>query len=321
MPKTNKNYKLKKQNSYKKSCKHKSYKNKSIKNYNKKYNSINGGAANSPISTKCALFFDNYADNLKFVNVSCPNVICTNVIKIKVEDSSDSYEPTRVIVLDKIKHICTEDKIDYKVYIKEGQYIKYDEKSGIKTKELEQLNTFFKTYTYNFFKDTRSISDIIFDFDRTFTMVEGIYGNTKLFDIAKSFNKEETDDNKNVQNYLNLIMGGIERRQAMKQLLETCLEKKIIITILTNNDLPNLYKDLIPDVIRLILELKSVETKINIISTCSLERNRLNLQLPKKQVSKFNKLNELQICKDTDINTITDVKTKLLAAVPSLVIQ
>lgn len=61
MPKTNKNYKLKKQNSYKKSCKHKSYKNKSIKiNYNKKYNSINGGAVPSLESNKFALLSKLY---------------------------------------------------------------------------------------------------------------------------------------------------------------------------------------------------------------------------------------------------------------------
>lgn len=207
----------------------------------------------------------------------------------------------------------------YQNYINNEEYIIYDEKSGITVEQLKQLNSFVTN-------DTNKITDIIFDFDRTFTMVEGIYRDNTLLETAQYLNTKKENDNINVNNFLDLIMGGNARRLAMKQLLETCLTQNINIKILTNNDLPNLVPTLMPNVINLILDSTvlnstTINSNIAIISTRSKERNPTNKDLPKTKATKFKKLNDLKICKAADPKTLAEVKRNLKKAVPFLVIQ
>jgi hypothetical protein len=256
------------------------------KNYSKK---IYRGGANAvpeaetkstPVNSKVdriAMFFDNKASNLEGLD-DCPNVI-----KIKVYDNgSDLSDYSKIeegiVKLQIEDNVADPDEKGHRegMIIHKGKYINYmindrnkslfyDELSGIKTKELNLLYNVFLT---NSLFD--KITDIIIDFDRTFTKCEGIRSTVNILEAAKDFfrmslfdksfyiqelTNQKLDENLLEHHFLNLLMGGIKRRQAMKDFLNICIEKGKTILILTSNPLPNNYPMLFPDVVRLVLDL------------------------------------------------------------------
>jgi hypothetical protein len=305
-------YKIKKN---KKSIKKKSLKKKSLKkkSINKKYkkskkniNRFNGGSTESQFqfdNKRIALFFDNEKNNFNKSKIICPNVI-----NIKVNDNS-IHNPLLFrhdTILSDVNTIFKSD-VNYSKFINQDgdKLIFFDKDSGIPTLHLEKILEIVNQET--------TITDIILDFDRTFTMVEGLFASVKLSGNAKLvLNKKQTDPDNDAETnlFLNLIMGGEDRKTAMKNLLLKCIEKNIKITILTNNDLPLRKPELIPDVIKLVLEINDV-SMIDIITTKSKS-------LP--QVSKYKRINEKTICNQNTLKESIDVIIKQLEQIPGLII-
>lgn len=254
---------------------------------------------------KVALFFDNDAKNF-----DKGTTICNNVLNLKIRDN-DNFTYSQILD-DLYKIAITEEEYnDYEKFIDED--FKFDGTSGISTIRLNLLANFLNTIK-------NPITDIILDFDRTFTMTEGcLFATTTLLENVKSYleNDESISYNyeKESQNFLNLIMGGIARREAMKNLLSICIKQNIKITILTNNPLPLNAPTLIPDILRLILGKDNIDdvSMIDIISTN--RPNKIKSKNPEKsisQVTKYEVINtDLEICKYIDPQIIVDLLVNL----------
>ena len=338
--------------------KSKSYKKVSNrKNYNKKNHSkkiYRGGsnavleaeAKSTPVNSKVdriAMFFDNKASNLEGLDD------CTNVIKIKVYDNgsdrSDYLEIKKGILKLQIEdNVADPDEpenrgkyINYMISDREGSLF-YDELSGIPTKELNLLSKLFEK---NPLFD--KITDIIIDFDRTFTRCEGIRRTENILEAAQEFfrktlfvksyyiqelTNQKLDDNLLEHHFLNLLMGGIKRRQAMKDFLEICIKKGKKILILTSNPLPHKKPMLFPDVIRLVLDLPKPTPKptkelylemmksLNIeIHTIVDSKGDYEKTTDGKEMQKSDEIKKRNLC--NSINT-DDLKEELRKTIPDL---
>ena len=291
----------------------------------KSINRFNGGAFQSPLmqapvqgKNKCALFFDNETKNFERLYIKCPNVI-----NIKVADNINNVFEYNDI-LPAVNVILPQDPLDPTKYTKfissdPNKLIYFDRMSGIPTDNLNRLSNFFNVNSNSDF-----ITDIILDFDRTFTMCEGLFATNYLSGQLKYLDPSYTgtsidaniipqDSDPETMNLLTLIMGGLERIQAMKNLLELWLSKNIMITILTNNTSPLKTPHLIPDIIRLVLERPNLDgLNIQIFSTHQTLAKNPPANLRKQ--FKYETLNDKGICNNFDahINAIKqDLKTIL----------
>jgi hypothetical protein len=267
--------------------KSKSYKkiyNKKISN-RKKYNKKNyskkiyrGGANTVPKSqpptekrkaNKIALFFDNEIKNF----VGLEN--CLNVIQIKVKDNNKDEDKCNKgfyydNIMEQVKEIEKFDTVEpntYTNYINcnSRELLWFDGVSGITT---EQLNSLCRLFESN--KDFDKITDIILDFDRTFTLTEGLFALPNILAIAKHLYKNKSPEityEEHANNFVNLIMGGKIRREAMKNFLNICKTQNKKITILTNNVTPLINPEQFPSIINLILGENYNKNFIRIIST------------------------------------------------------
>ena len=290
----------------------------------KSINRFHGGAFQVPLvqvpvqgqsRDKYALFFDN--DEKNFVK---KNIFCPNIINIKVNDNVfNTYDYN--IVLEEVNKILPPDPLDTTKYTKfiinnPNFLIHFDGKSGIPTDNLNRLFTFF-----NENPNSVLITDIILDFDRTFTMCEGLFRTDYLSGQSKLLTLKHDKDTSNIQvneavttpqdndpetmNLLILIMGGLDRIKAMKTLLEIWLRKNIMITILTNNDLPLSKPHLIPDIIRLVLDIPNLNgLNIQIFSTHQTLGKNHSVNLRKQ--FKYETLKNKGLCNnfDSHINPI-----------------
>jgi hypothetical protein len=301
--------KTKKINSKKYNDKYKKY----SKKYSKKYR---GGANHVPVlneneneneiklEPKLALFFDNDIKNFRGLE-DCPNIIL-----VKVNDNNKkSKEIIYNNVIVEVEDLAKKDNIDiYTNYISNENLLKYDGESGITT---EQLNILSELFVEN--EDYDLITDIILDFDRTFTKCEGLYRFPNLLTIAKLLysskpSSPEITDEENEQIFINLLMGGIERTQAMKNFLEICIDLKKTITILTNNCLPVIFQNLFPDIISIILNVSlNSDLNIDIVSTKKIDRMTKDCF---KFKSKGDIINE-NICTEYDVSIINKLKDDL----------
>lgn len=321
MPKNIKTQKNKK--SQNKKSQNKKFLKKKYKNSRKYINRFIGGALEpQPVFKKrIALFFDNEESNFSKLNIHKQNyTICPNVINIKVMDnertSRSNPKLSEFLIYDKV--IADVNKIMgndiYNKFISKdpNKILYFDALSGIPTDQLISLTEFINTQ-YPLF-----ITDIILDFDRTFTLCEGLFSSDKLSGIVNIMlnkNINAPEDINETKDFLDLLMGGIARRYAMKQLLLKCIEKYIKITILTNNKLPNKNPTLFPEIISLVMYDKSNEnvSLIDIISTVK----PANEKQAEVQVKKYTRMEELNICdKQTDSD---EIETTISETIKSLI--
>lgn len=188
------------------------------------------------------LFFDNEDNNFK-----CEDTFrCNNVIQIKINDSfptisaiSKKYETNHIILQSRVKIYNSGLMVNLIADIsgnKVGYVHLFDEVSGIPIQQIQSL-----TQVLDDTNVSSKISTVIMDFDRTFTMIEGVVRLHTMLEFAVALQNPNCTPEKLVEFY----MGGTERLYAMKYLLLKLIEKKIKLIILTNNPSVELINDFI----------------------------------------------------------------------------
>jgi hypothetical protein len=226
-------------------------------------------AENSKVD-RIAMFFDNdkvnFEDKERGLDLK---KICPNVIKIKVEDNKQHKIFKYDIIIEQLKKLESEDEVvknTYTNYIIDGSSLLwFDGVSGITTEQLNSLSGLFKS------GELFEITDIILDFDRTFTLTEGLFSLPNILKITEYLYKprfSEITDEEHEQNFINLIMGGKRRVEAMKNFLNICNDNNKKITILTNNASPLKHPKHFPKIINFVLgKDESEKLFIDIITT------------------------------------------------------
>ena len=348
---------------------------KTLKNY------IGGSGSLQVQQPRLALFFDNESynftnncikdntqttpqnsshkkkkltDNIQTSSVLTVNIQIPSVINIKVDgkEGKDLLKNFADIITDITNLEFTDTNFSINNYINYTKFIPkndptykrlitYDSTSGIKTKVLTELTQFIDRYN--------SITDMILDFDRTFTLIEGLYRANLYNNVNYILNGNlipnqvvDTD----IQCFINLIMGGVERRNSMRLFLLKCIEKNIKITILTNNPVVLEVPALIPELISLILAyndepcilngiitIPDIITDINkfeIITTISIrdivnktsgDITKTQTQVSKYEIIKSKDLYETflnNVSASQRVTDINNIKTTLTTSITSL---
>lgn len=238
------------------------------------------------------LFFDNEDNNFK-----CEDKFrCNNVIQIKIADSfptlsviSKQYENNPTILQLRVQKYNSGSLIPLIGDIN-GNNVGYvhlfDEVSGIPIQQIQSL-----TQVLDDPNVSSKISTVIMDFDRTFTMIEGVVRLPTMKHFANALQNPKCTP----ENLVEFYMGGAERLDAMKSLLLKLIEKNIKLIILTNN--PSV--DLINDFIQNYVYNYGVANNLYELITTHLYMKPLNPNLSKKLniVSDSKKL-----CNETYIN-------------------
>ena len=293
-------------------------------------------------------------DNIQTSSVLTVNIQIPSVINIKVDgkEGKDLLKNFADIITDITNLEFTDTNFSINNYINYTKFIPkndptykrlitYDSTSGIKTKVLTELTQFIDRYN--------SITDMILDFDRTFTLIEGLYRANLYNNVNYILNGNlipnqvvDTD----IQCFINLIMGGVERRNSMRLFLLKCIEKNIKITILTNNPVVLEVPALIPELISLILAyndepcilngiitIPDIITDINkfeIITTISIrdivnktsgDITKTQTQVSKYEIIKSKDLYETflnNVSASQRVTDINNIKTTLTTSITSL---
>ena len=213
---------------------------------------------------KLALFFDNesknFTNSIDLLQNKCHNIIpilingITNhsdlVQKPVVEANIINFFQPNILV-------DTQETLDN--YLKIGLQwpILFDNTSGITIAQLTNLITLFNDATFS-----DNFSHIVIDFDRTFTMVEGLahIPNIQTFITALKY----PDPQPTPLEFVTFMMGGITRKDLIVQFISLLQNQGKQIIILTNNRAPISTPFLIPDFLNTI-GLKDID----IISTHS----------------------------------------------------
>ena len=134
----------------------------------------------------------------------------------------------------------------------------FDDTSGITIEQLANLIKLFGDPTFS-----NNFSHIVIDFDRTFTMVEGLASKVQnIPEFIKAL--KYPDPQPTPLEFVTFMMGGITRKDLMVQFISLLQEQGKQIIILTNNPAPINAPLLIPN----FLEIIGLEN-IEIISTHS----------------------------------------------------
>lgn len=182
---------------------------------------------------KISLFYDNNSQNFH----DCD--ILKNVIPIKVNETindnidynnlyfkkSDNSVKTLIRNINNSNHLEV-DNIDLK--------------SGITIRQINKLINFIHKYHNN-------IDYIILDWDRTFTIIEGLYNFNNLNNLTQYLLGSSNIDN--IITICKYYFGGEERYKALRNLMRTIKNYNIKPVILTNNRIavsnPNLFVNFI----------------------------------------------------------------------------
>jgi len=127
---------------------------------------------------------------------------------------------------------------------------KFDEMSGITSSKLIILIELFENVIYN--NQIKDINHVILDFDRTFTMVEGMpYFSENMEALAYKFNVD-TGIQLTPQQIVTFMMGGEERKMLMTKFINILISKDIQIIILSSNPIIayEKSKNFVPDFIK-----------------------------------------------------------------------
>lgn len=183
--------------------------------------------------SKISLFYDNNPQNF----YDCD--ILKNVIPIKVNETihdninynnlyfkkSDINVKNLINTINNSNHLET-DNIDLK--------------SGITIIQINKLINFIQKYHNN-------IDYIILDWDRTFTIIEGLYNFNNINNLTKYLLGSSNIDN--IITICKYYFGGEERYKALRELMKTIHNYNIKPVILTNNRIavsnPNLFVNFI----------------------------------------------------------------------------
>ena len=199
-------------------------------NYNNNKNTLD---LNYYISSKkISLFYDNNIDN--FNNNNSIN----SVIPIKVSES----ENINIKMYNSYYKNSSEDVKNFfkRLYSAGFEKDKIDLKSGISNDQIKKLCNFIQ-------KNYKNIENIIFDWDRTFTIIEGLYNFKNLKEFA---NIIYSNNSLNKQLIIcKYYLGGEERMNNLKKLFSLLKKYSINLYIFTNNgiavDNPQIMKDII----------------------------------------------------------------------------
>jgi len=112
----------------------------------------------------------------------------------------------------------------------------FDESSGIPIPQITHLINLLDNHDL-----TSKLSTFILDFDRTFTMIEGVARLPNMVKFATGLQNPNCTPEKLVEFY----MGGKARLAVMKLLLDKLVKKNIKLIILTNNPSADIINDFI----------------------------------------------------------------------------
>ena len=183
-------------------------------------------------SKKISLFYDNNIDNFN------KNYSINSVIPIKVDESEN-------INIKMYNSYYKNSSNDVKLLFKKLQSYgferdKIDLKSGISNNQIIKLCNFIQ-------KNYKNIENIIFDWDRTFTIIEGLYNFKNLKEFTNMvFSNNSINKQLIICKY---YLGGEVRMNNLKKLFSLLKKHYINLYILTNNgiavDNPQIMKDII----------------------------------------------------------------------------
>lgn len=252
------------------------------------------------IDTKLALFFDNEIVNFNN-SIDILQNKCHNIIPILINGNLDRNDLEHCTIVEAtIRSFFTQnilvDGETLENYLNIGLKwpISFDNTSGITIEQLTNLINLFSNSDLIF---TNNISHIVLDFDRTFTMVEGLPVSKNINTFIQAL--QYIDPQPTSEELVTFMMGGITRRNLMVQLINLLQVQDKKIIILTNNKAPVSTPTLIPDFLRnLGLSEESLQN-IEIISTHSYITGSYRL-------TKYNVMDTINLCNtfNTEINTI-----------------
>jgi hypothetical protein len=181
---------------------------------------------------KHAIFFDNDPKNIKRVRELCPSITC-----VSIPETADIKERSWK---DPIMERYLEQLGKPNIYVNAIQTIlrgdTYDEKCGIQQVHIDTLNTWITRLPKG------ESAAIIFDWDRTITMVEGIVRFSRISSVEDDYYKmmEMTSDKDTFRTKFRThmcayIFGGMERFKMIRRLFKDIYDNGHEIFILTNN--------------------------------------------------------------------------------------
>ncbi len=178
-----------------------------------------------PENKKISLFFDNDGNNF------LDRYHCKNVIPILVDDMNDEFSDQYNTYTSINKYNEYLAGLNYGAYLY-GQCVRkmnrfgidsYDPRSGVNKRHVRDL-------LYPYMKQLRSI---IFDWDRTLTVFEGLYSiSTNVVDMLDEFNLKGQVSIKDVAEY---YLGGCKRVRLLRKVWKAAYKNKIPIYILSSN--------------------------------------------------------------------------------------
>ena len=186
-------------------------------------------------SKKISLFYDNNIDNFN------KNYSINSVIPIKVDES----ENINIKMYNSYyKNSSNDVKLLFKKLRSSGfERDKIDLKSGISNNQIIKLCNFIQ-------KNYKNIENIIFDWDRTFTIIEGLYNFKNLKEFTNMvFSNNSINKQLIICKY---YLGGEVRMNNLKKLFSLLNKHYINLYILTNNGIAVDNSQIMKDIIKLL---------------------------------------------------------------------
>jgi hypothetical protein len=186
------------------------------------------------MSFQHVIFFDNSQDRIDEVSSMCPTIRCVKIPEKMVATPPDMLWTDPII---RPFLIAIGDNNKYLKALREREELagdRYDEVSGIHPPDILELGEWMDSIPAG------ESAAVIFDWDRTITVIEGLFGFNKIKRFEEHYQPSSGMSVEEFQRIfredtITYLLGGLERIAYIREMLNIIHANGIAIFILTNN--------------------------------------------------------------------------------------